>query len=126
MDLCDLRSYGNRGHLHMKPSRDMILADLLELLRKVASDWEFETPLTADTRLFSDLQFESLDVVVLGTAVQEHFGQRFPFPEFFAELGQREVRDLTVGQWVDFIHNHLDARSTMSAVEAEEPLRERI
>jgi acyl carrier protein len=126
MDLRDVRSRGARRHLHMKLSRDMILADLLGLLRKVASDWEFETPLTADTRLFSDLQFESLDVVVLGTAVQEHFGQRFPFPEFFAELGQRDIRDITVGEWVDFIHTHLDPRSSPSADEPNESLRENI
>jgi acyl carrier protein len=99
----------------MKPSRDKILADVLELLRGVARDWEFDAPLSADTRLFSDLNFESLDLVVLGAAVQEHFGQRFPFPELFAEIGQRDVRDLTIGEWVGFIHDHLEAGSSAAA-----------
>jgi acyl carrier protein len=91
----------------MNPTREQILDDVLELLRKVARDWEFDQPLTADTRLFTDLAFESLDLVVLGAAVQEHFRQTFPFPAFFAEIGQREIRDLTIREWVEFIHQHL-------------------
>jgi len=77
----------------MKPRHDQILDTVLELLRGVAGDWEFDGQLTSDTRLFADLAFESLDLVVLGAAVQEHFGQKFPFAEFFADIGQRAVRD---------------------------------
>jgi acyl carrier protein len=91
----------------MKPSRDRILEDVLTLLQGLARDWEFDGTLNADTRLFTDLAFESLDLVVLGAAVQEHFGRSFPFPEFFAQIGQREVRDLTVGEWVDFLDTHM-------------------
>jgi acyl carrier protein len=91
----------------MKHTREQILQEVLGLLSNVARDWELESPMTGDTRLFADLAFESLDLVVLGAAVQERFGQKFPFPEFFAEIGQRSVRDLTVGEWVDFIHQHL-------------------
>jgi len=91
----------------MRPTHATVLADVLDLLRGVARDWEFDAPLTEHTRLFSDLNFESLDLVVLGAAVQERFGQRFPFPEFFAEIGQREDRDLTIGEWVTFIADHL-------------------
>ncbi len=88
-------------------THDQILGEVLELLRDVVRDWEYEGTLTADTRLFADLALESLDLVVLGAAVQEHFGQKFPFPEFFAEVGQREVRDFTVGEWVEFILRNL-------------------
>jgi acyl carrier protein len=116
-DLC----HGGGGYPHMKPSSEQVLVDVLELLRSVARDWEFDTPLTADTRLFSDLNFESLDLVVLGAAVQEHFGQKFPFPEFFAEIGQREDRDLTIGEWVGFIHDHLAERSTVPGGESTQP-----
>jgi acyl carrier protein len=110
----------------MKRSREAILADVLELLRTVAGDWEFDSPLTADTRLFSDLNFESLDLVVLGAAVQERFGQKFPFSEFFAEIGQREIRDLTIGEWVEFIHGHMNEGSTVKPALANEPLRGQI
>jgi acyl carrier protein len=99
----------------MKPTRDKILEEVLGLLREVARDWEFDGPMTADTRLFNDLSFESLDLVVLGAAVQDRFGQKFPFSEFFAEIGQRDVRDLTVAEWVDFIDTHIEAPGTAAA-----------
>src|SRR5215470_13540863 len=98
----------------MTVSREKVQDEVLELLRGVARDWEFDKPLTADTRLLSDLAFESLDLVVLGAAVQERFRQQFPFPEFFAEIGQRQVRDLTIGEWVDFIYKHLDQQGALS------------
>jgi acyl carrier protein len=91
----------------MKPTREQILHDVLHLLQDVARDWEYDRPLDADTRLFADLAFESLDLVVLGAAVQDHFKQTFPFAELFAELGQREERDLTIGEWVAYIEQHL-------------------
>jgi acyl carrier protein len=99
----------------MTRTREQILDEMLDLLRGVARDWEFEAPLNADTRLFTDLGFESLDLVVLGAAVQEHFGRAFPFPEFFAEIGQRDVRELTVKEWVEFIHRHLSSDDEVTA-----------
>jgi acyl carrier protein len=91
----------------MTYTREQILAKVVELLNSVAGDWEFEGPIGAKTRVFADLAFESLDLVVLGSKIQEHFGQTFPFPEFFAQIGQREVRDFTIGEWVDFMERHL-------------------
>lgn len=102
----------------MTPSREQIETEVLGLLNSVVQDWEFEGQVGAQTRLFADLAFESLDLVVLGAKVQEHFGQTFPFPEFFAEIGQREVRDLTIGEWVDFIDRNL--RRTAGAGAAAE------
>jgi|SRR4051794_21773245 acyl carrier protein len=103
----------------MTPTRQQILTDVLQLLNSVVRDWEFEGPLGADTRLFGDLAFESLDLVVLGAKVQEHFGQSFPFPQFFAEIGQREVRDLTIGEWVDFIEQNLGQTAAAVAAPTE-------
>lgn len=92
----------------MKKSREEILADVMLLLRPLADDWEYSGDVTQDTYLLADMGFQSLDVVVLGTAVQEHYGQVLPFPELFAEIGQRELRDISVGEWVDFINKHLN------------------
>jgi acyl carrier protein len=89
-------------------TREQVLADVLVLLGKVAREWEVEGGLGESTRLFEDLNFESLDLVVLGAAVQEHFGRSFPFAEFFAEVGQRQQKDLSVREWVDFIYKHLE------------------
>ena len=91
----------------MKRTREQILAEVLDLVHSVVRDWEFDAPLNEQTRLYADLAFESLDLVVLGAAVQERLGQAFPFANLFAEVGQREVRDLTIGEWVDFLERHL-------------------
>ena len=89
-------------------TREQVLADVVVLLQKVARDWDVDGGLGEQTRLFEDLNFESLDLVVLGAAVQEHFGRTFPFAEFFAEIGQRQQKDLSVREWVDFIYKHLE------------------
>ena len=92
----------------MKKSREEILADVMLLLRRLADDWEYSGDVTQDTYFFADMGLQSLDVVVLGTAVQENYGQVLPFPKLFAEIGQRELRDISVGEWVDFIYKHLN------------------
>jgi len=91
----------------MKRTRQQVLAEVLDLVHSVVQDWEFDGPVTEQTRLYADLAFESLDLVVLGAAVQERFGQMFPFTDLFAEIGQRDVHDLTIGEWVDFLERHL-------------------
>ena len=92
----------------MKKSREEVLADVLLLLRGLADDWEYNGDITQDTCFLADMGLRSLDVVVLGIAVQERYKQVLPFPALFAEIGQRERRDASVGEWVDFIHTHLD------------------
>jgi len=99
----------------MTDTREQILAEVLAPLNSVVQDWEFEGAVGANTRVFADLAFESLDLVILGSKVQEHFGQTFPFPEFFAQIGQREVRDITIGEWVDFMEAHLRRRAAAAS-----------
>jgi acyl carrier protein len=89
--------------------QEAILADVLGLLNELARDWEYSGEITSETLLFADLGFESIDTVVLASFVQEHYGRQFPFPQLLAELGHREVKDLRVGELVDFIREHLDA-----------------
>lgn len=91
----------------MKRGRDEVRADILMLLGRLADDWEYDGEISENTRMLADLGFESLDVVVLGTVVQDHYRQVLPFPEFFAEIGQRAVGDVTVGEWVTFVYEHL-------------------
>jgi acyl carrier protein len=79
----------------------------MHLLQELSHDWEYSKEITADTGLFADLGFESLDAVVLGTAIQEHYQQTMPFAELLADVGQREIRELTVGDLVTFIETHL-------------------
>ena len=102
----------------MKPSREEIMADVLDLLRKLADDWEYTGEITPQTRFFTDMGLRSLDVVVLGTAIQERYKQTFPFVLLFAQVGKRAVPDMPVGEWVDFIDEHMQevpAADTRSA-----------
>ena len=91
----------------MSKSREQILQDVLLHLDQLADDWEYEGEITPQTAFFADMGLESLDIVVLATSVQEQYGQPLPFSEFFVEIGRREHNDVTVAEWVDFIHAHL-------------------
>jgi acyl carrier protein len=84
-----------------------VLDDVLGLVTQLAGDWEYTGSVTPETRLLADLEMESLDLVVLGTALQERYG-RLPFSEFLAEIGQRPVaeRDVTIGELVSFVARH--------------------
>jgi acyl carrier protein len=90
-------------------NRETILSDVLELVNQLAEDWEYSGDITPDTLLFADLGFESIDAVVLASFVQERYQQKFPFPELLAELGRRDVKDIRLGELVEFIHLHLNA-----------------
>ena len=84
-----------------------IQTDVLDLLNQLARDWEYSGKITPNTFLFGDLGFESIDAVVLASFVQERYGQPFPFPQLLAEIGQRQVKDLTISELVAFIQQHL-------------------
>ena len=91
----------------MNPSREQILDYVLQVLEELRSDWDYSVPVSARSRLVGDLTFESLDLVVLGTSIQEHFAAQIPFAEFLAEIGQRAQRDATVEELVEFVHRQL-------------------
>lgn len=98
---------------------DIILTDVLNLLKQLARDWEYSGEITPDTFLFGDLGFESIDAVILASFVQEHYGRPFPFPQLLADLGRREVKDLRISELVGFIHLHLNAFSNGAAAGAQ-------
>src|SRR4051794_12343443 len=91
----------------MMVTQTKVLDDVLALMTQLAGDWEYSGVITPETRLLADLNMESLDLVVLGTSLQERYG-RLPFSEFLAEIGQRPVeeRDVTVGELVAFVGRH--------------------
>lgn len=90
-------------------TRENLLNDLIEIVKDMTSDWDiaFEDEMTAETRLIDDLEFESIDVVQLIVAIEERFGRRdFPFEDLLMEDG-RYVDDVKLGQFVDFLEQHL-------------------
>lgn len=84
-----------------------VLGDVTELMTQLAGDWDYTGAIDSGTRLLADLGMESLDLVVLGTSIQERYG-RLPFSEFLVEIGQRppEDRDVSVGELVAFVCRH--------------------
>jgi acyl carrier protein len=90
-------------------TRESILADVLELVNRLAKDWEYSSEITVDTFLFADLGFESIDAVVLASFIQERYKRQFPFPELLAELGRRDVKDIRLGELIEFIHRHMNS-----------------
>lgn len=84
-----------------------VRAEVLDMMSELAGDWEYSDPITPQTRLLGDVGLESLDLVVLGTAIQERYG-RLPVAEFLAEVGERPVqeRDVSVQDLVSFICRH--------------------
>ena len=91
------------------------MADIINLLSRLAGDWEYSGEISPDTFLFADLGFESIDAVVLSSHVQQYYARQFPFPEFLAELGRREVKDIQISELVDFIAKHLNGGKTGAA-----------
>jgi acyl carrier protein len=92
----------------MRFKRGEILDYLLQKLGELTEDWDYTEPVRSESLLFHELGFESLDAVVLCTAIQEHFQTPMPFAELLADIGQNQ-RDLSVGELADFVDTHLGA-----------------
>jgi acyl carrier protein len=90
----------------VKPTREEIQDYVLATLQELCRDWDYSRPVGPGSLLFSELGLESLDAVVLGTIIQEHFQQPLPFAELLAEIG-REQRDLSIQELVDFVDRSL-------------------
>jgi acyl carrier protein len=84
-----------------------VLEGVLDLLNELSGDWEYDGVVGPDTYFLADLGLESLDIVVLGTMIQQQYG-RLPFAEYLEELGQRPVdeRDVSVAELVAFVCEH--------------------
>lgn len=85
--------------------------DTIELIRDITQDWDssFEGEITGETRIAEDLEFDSLDVVHLITAIEQHYKRSdFAFENLLMENGQY-VQDLTVAQITQFVQNHVES-----------------
>ena len=83
---------------------------ILATLGRMLADFqgrEYSGPIERETLFFADLGLASIDAVVLGEELQIHYGQPIPFGEMMAELGQREDRDLQIGELSSFLARHL-------------------
>ena len=105
----------------MSRSREEILADVLQSVRLMSDDWEYDAPITEETNLISDLGFQSMDLAILSGSLQSHYDQFLPFPDFFEKITQSGRKDVSIGDWVDFIYeqlNRMPARQPTEEVQA--------
>jgi acyl carrier protein len=94
----------------MNMTQQDIEAFVFGRLEAAKADWDYEEPIHGTTLIFRELGLRSLDVVILGVAIQEFVGQQLPFEQLFAELGEAQ-RDLSVQELVDFVARHVNPES---------------
>jgi acyl carrier protein len=84
-----------------------VLGGVIALLDELAGDWEYDGEVGPHTRFIADLGLESLEIVVLGTMLQQRYG-KLPFAAFLERIGDRPVeeRDITVIELVEFVCEH--------------------
>ncbi|HKI21300.1 MAG TPA: acyl carrier protein [Isosphaeraceae bacterium] len=83
-----------------------ILGDIASIL-STQLGVQSSSSIDLETRFFADLGLASIDAVVLGEAIQNHYNRRLPFNELMAEIGRRANRDLSIGELVAFVSEHL-------------------
>lgn len=84
-------------------------AGVIDVVKTMVADWGLDDDLTisTDTRLMGDLEFESIDVVQLAVALEQHFQQtELPFETLFMKGGDY-VEDLTISEVSDFLTANL-------------------
>jgi acyl carrier protein len=91
--------------------REQIFQDVVGILNDLSSDWDmdYEGGIGLQTRLMADLGFQSIDVVQLIVAIEEHYQRKdLPFVDLVMQEG-RYVDELKVADFVDFLALHVKA-----------------
>jgi acyl carrier protein len=91
-------------------SHEQIVDDIVSILQEMVMDWdlEFSEPIGPNTRLITDLGFESIDVVQLVVAIEQHYDRRgLPWEEILMVDGHY-VNEMKTGQIVDFLQQCLN------------------
>ncbi len=102
----------------MTQARQQVLDYVLHTVQGLCEDWDYEDPVGPESLLFTQLGLESLDAVVLCTAIQEHYQVHMPFAELLADIGQKQ-RDLSITELSDFVHQHLNSPSVTSQSDSQ-------
>jgi acyl carrier protein len=93
----------------MRDDREAVFRGVVGILKEMTSDWDmdYEGEIQDESRLIGDLGFESVDMVQLIVALEEHYQRRdLPFAELVMQDGHY-IEELRVGDVVDFLVKHL-------------------
>ena len=88
-------------------TKEAIRAELLRIVRDLREDWDWSIEITDGTGIFRQLGFESIDVVALGSMLEEHFDRTLPFADFLTRAKENQVHDITVGDVLELLVEHL-------------------
>jgi acyl carrier protein len=88
------------------PTKTEILDDIATILSDQLGV-QSSGSIDVETRFFADLGLASIDAVVLSEAIQNHYQRPLPFNVLMAEIGQRTERDISIGELVAFVSDHL-------------------
>jgi acyl carrier protein len=88
-------------------THEQITTDLEKIFNETMGDWEYSGEITPETRLFADLGLESIDVVALGGAIEEHYQRNFPFAQWLTQMRDQQVDDIRVKDVIRFLHDNL-------------------
>lgn len=89
-------------------TREAVRDHLIRTLQSMGDEWEEQPEITEETLILGNMNWRSIEVVYLANALQQHYQRPFPFEEFLKQVEAREVRDTTVGEWVDFVTAELN------------------
>ncbi|MFM8271851.1 MAG: acyl carrier protein [Gemmata sp.] len=85
---------------------DDLLAALAGVVRATFPDRDAPDAVEVGTRVFADLGFASIDLVVLAERLDAHFGRKLPFGSFLKGLRERGAEDISLGELVAFLQKH--------------------
>ena len=88
-------------------TKEAIRTDLLRIVRDLREDWDWSIEITDETGIFRQLGFESIDVVALGSMLEEHFDCTLPFADFLTRAKENQVHDITVGDVLELLVENL-------------------
>lgn len=91
--------------------REQITSDLTALFNETMDDWEYSGEITPETRIFADLGLESIDLVALGGAIEEHYRRTFPFAQWLTQMRDQQVDDVRVKDVIQFLYENLQDAS---------------
>jgi acyl carrier protein len=86
---------------------DQIYSDLAAVLTSAFPDRDPPSDVGPGTRVFADLGMASIELVVLGERLEQHYGRRLPFGPFLASLRNSGADDLQLGDLVAFLRRHV-------------------
>ena len=92
-----------------KMAKENVLQDVITILNEITGDWEMEFagPISQETKIISDLEFESIDVVQLVVQIEGFYKRKdLPFEKMLMRDG-RYLEDITVNEVTDFLQTYL-------------------